>query len=100
MQFWAVCIVCFYVALALFNWVTGLHWLAEASLPLSILAGVGLAIASSTSTTSLPPTESTTDVPTPPEPEPAPQKAATQKPPAPQQHSPSISFTINKNRRP
>ena len=54
MQVWAIGIVCFYIALGLFNWVTGLHWLAEFSLPLSIMGGIGLAIASNLPRTTSP----------------------------------------------
>ncbi len=104
MQFLAICIVCFYVGLKLFNWVTGLHWLAEFSLSLSILGGVGLAIASNAT----PPAqsssaESVTDVTASTESEPLTKAIKTSAIPGPQatqQKNPSISFTIHKNRRP
>ncbi|MEM8611899.1 MAG: hypothetical protein AAGF93_07760 [Cyanobacteria bacterium P01_H01_bin.105] len=107
MRFWAVGVVCVYVGIGLFNWVTGLHWLAEFSLPLSILGGFGLAIASTTAippeptstapsseaisiaesnTESTPLDKETKTAPLPPNPTPS--------------NEPSISFTINKNVRP
>ena len=116
MQFWAAGIVCIYVGIGLFNWVTGLHWLTEFSLPLSILAGVGLAIASTPLTTLSAPTDNTPLV----EPlvetqttaaSPHPDQNTNQTPivqttPAPSSAKPtqpdpsSISFTIHKNSRP
>ncbi len=105
MQFWAICIVCVYVGLGVFNWVTGLHWLAEFSLPLSVLGGVGLAIASNIPATPAAPTstEAATDVSTTTTPEAS--AEAIEAPgistaPATQPKAPSISFTIHKNRRP
>lgn len=95
MQFWAVSIVCLYVGVGLFNWVTGLHWLAEFSLPMSILGGVGLAIASNSNSPELPAASPPTDSLDAAAPPPQAVKAASK--PAPE---PSISFTIHKNVRP
>ncbi|MBE9068212.1 hypothetical protein IQ260_16295 [Leptolyngbya cf. ectocarpi LEGE 11479] len=101
MQFWAVGVVCLYVGIGLFNWVTGLHWLAEFSLPMSILGGIGLAIASNANSPRLPaasPSTDSLDDATPPDsagPPPQTVKAASQSIP-----ESSISFTIHKNVRP
>ncbi|MEO0395566.1 MAG: hypothetical protein AAF243_06195 [Cyanobacteria bacterium P01_A01_bin.137] len=113
MRFGAMCFLGLYVGIALFNWVSGLHWLAEFSLPLSLLGGFGLAIAStpvkpSTITAKSKSTASTSNV--------SPSDASEKKPeksdspdiaPAPhasnqasQPAESSISFTINKNVRP
>ena len=102
MQIWATGIVCLYVGITLLNWVTGLHWLAEFSLPMAIVGGVGLAIAShptqsapSTLDTAKDPIEATAAAqePQPEDDQPYPQSAK----PATES---SISFTINKNVRP
>lgn len=50
MRPWAVGVVYMYVGVQLFNWVTGLYWLSELALPMTILAGLSLAIASQPST--------------------------------------------------
>ncbi|MEM9484698.1 MAG: hypothetical protein AAGA83_13525 [Cyanobacteria bacterium P01_F01_bin.116] len=100
MQVWAIGIVCFYVALGLFNWVTGLHWLAEFSVPLSIVGGLGLAIASSSTAPMSPtntdhPDEKTASTPTA-------DVSGTSHPHSETRPTPeaSISFTIDKNLRP
>ncbi|NEQ50690.1 MAG: hypothetical protein F6K11_11235 [Leptolyngbya sp. SIO3F4] len=106
MRFWALGIIYGYIALTLFNWLTGSHWLAGFSLPLSILGGLGLAIASHTTTSLLPSTHATST--------PGNTSSQTetiedisQGPTTPPSHSAakstqesSISFTINKNIRP
>ncbi|NEZ60612.1 hypothetical protein [Adonisia turfae] len=106
MHFWAICIVCLYVGIELFNWVTGLHWLADFALPMSVLAGIGLAIASNTapkliqsaSTTLAADTSNSTPLDAA---EAAQPTTATAPPAQPRtQAAPSISFTINKNIRP
>lgn len=113
MQFWAVCIICLYVGIELFNWVTGLHWLADFSLPLSVVSGLSLAIASNSPTAAnkapLETTQSSSDLTglsteisdvepslaqSPPAQSPPPQK------PPLNATEPSISFTIHKNVRP
>ncbi|MGD1853946.1 MAG: hypothetical protein ACFB2W_06800 [Leptolyngbyaceae cyanobacterium] len=94
MQFWAICIVCIYVGIGLFNWVSGLHWLAEFSLPLSVLGGLGLAIASSTS--NAPQSTDASNVITSPSPSETDKDVLPSRPAV----DSSISFTINKNVRP
>ncbi|MEO0432634.1 MAG: hypothetical protein AAF151_13150 [Cyanobacteria bacterium J06656_5] len=113
MRFWAMCFLGLYGGIALFNWVSGLHWLAEFSLPLSLVGGLGLAIAStpvksSTLIANLQSTASTSNVSASDASQQKPEKsdspdmvsaphASTQaSPPA----EPSISFTIDKNARP
>lgn len=98
MQVWAIGIVCFYVALGVFNWVTGLHWLAEFSLPLSIAGGIGLAIASNSTTAALP-ADSDPQKESPPSSPIAESTAEAAAETSPTQEA-SISFTINKNLRP
>ncbi|MEM7063741.1 MAG: hypothetical protein AAF572_11325 [Cyanobacteria bacterium P01_B01_bin.77] len=99
MQFWAMGVVCLYVGIGLFNWVTGLHWLAEFSLPMSILAGVGLAIASHSNSPGLPAASVSTDSldATASPAATSPSQTVKASKPAPE---PSISFTIHKNVRP
>ena len=95
MRFGAVCIVCLFLGIELFNWVSGLHWLAEFSRPLAILGGLGLAIASHPtpdplSHQSSEPLPKTNHAPIETAPSPA-----VEPPP-----EPTISFTIHKNVRP
>ncbi len=97
MRGWSVCLVGLYVGLQLFNWVTGLHWLTDFSLPLSILGGLGLAIASTPSSAAIkatldPSANATT-------PKASETTAQAQTPTAATPES-SISFTIHKNVRP
>ncbi|MEM9979565.1 MAG: hypothetical protein AAF808_18210 [Cyanobacteria bacterium P01_D01_bin.2] len=95
MRFGAVCIVCLFIGIELFNWVSGLHWLAEFSRPLAILGGLGLAIASHHTPDPVPhPIADPLPEPnlSPSEPSPPP----TADPPP----EPTISFTIHKNVRP
>ncbi|MBX2866015.1 MAG: hypothetical protein KTR27_20885 [Leptolyngbyaceae cyanobacterium MAG.088] len=106
MQGWGIGIVFLYIALGIFNWVTGLHWLAEFSLPMSLVAGLGLAIAS-LSPVALPSasthasddiaTASDSDLPAT-DLDATPSQSSTQ--PSQQITEPSISFTIDKNVRP
>lgn len=113
MRFGAMCFLGLYVGIALFNWVSGLHWLAEFSLPLSLLGGFGLAIAStpinpSTIAASSKSMASPSNVGASQDSEKKPEKSDSpdiaSAPHAPTQASqptePSISFTINKNVRP
>lgn len=102
MQGWALCVVCLYVGIGLFNWLTGLHWLAEFRLPMSVLAGLGLAIASTASPTVMGSSQSNSvsadsapldSSETPPTETPVPQSSD-------QQTESSISFTIHKDVRP
>lgn len=100
MQAWATGIVCLYVCVVLFDWITGLHWLADFSLPMAIVGGVSLAIASHpTQTTS---TDQTLEGPADaPKVELAgPEQTPKQSEPAKPAADSSISFTINKNARP
>ncbi|MEO0350428.1 MAG: hypothetical protein AAF282_10325 [Cyanobacteria bacterium P01_A01_bin.15] len=95
MRFGAVCIVCLFLGIELFNWVSGLHWLAEFSRPLAILGGLGLAIASHP--TSIPSSRQSSE--TLPEPSPSPSEPSPP-PAADPPPEPTISFTIHKNVRP
>ncbi|MEL6333481.1 MAG: hypothetical protein AAFU84_14670 [Cyanobacteria bacterium J06633_23] len=110
MRFGAMCFLGLYVGIALFNWVSGLHWLAEFSLPLSLLGGLGLAIASTpvkpstiaanSKSTASPSNVSASEK----KPEKSDSPDIAPDPPAStranQPAEPSISFTINKNARP
>lgn len=109
MHVWALCLVCLYVFLGVFNWLTGLHWLGEFSLPLSILAGLGLAIASNSApknSAAMPAAANTHDMPenaAPPmeaQDTAAGQSSTASPSPGSTAPEPSISFTINKNARP
>lgn len=109
MKGWAIGIVFFYVALGVFNWVTGLHWLADFSLPLSIVGGIGLAIASNSPPPTLPShpaPQPKTDTSSPDTSSPIADATAnsTDTDTSPSDTSPtketSISFTINKTLRP
>ena len=99
MQFWAVCFVGLYVGVQLFNWVTGLHWLADFSLPLSILGGLGLAIASAPATHTNQSASATSDRMPAPQTDPQSEPQPSEKPASPAPEA-SISFTIHKNVRP
>ena len=99
MRAWATGIVCLYVCLVLFDWVTGLHWLADFSLPMAIVGGVGLAIASHPNQISDTATSHTLEnTAATPEVEPAQPAQAVEQPAATPESS--ISFTINKSVRP
>ncbi|MEM9980095.1 MAG: hypothetical protein AAF808_20925 [Cyanobacteria bacterium P01_D01_bin.2] len=93
MRFGAVCIVCLFIGIELFNWVSGFHWLAEFSRPLAILGGLGLAIASHP--TPAPVSHQSS--------EPMPDCSPSEPSPPPAVDLPpesTISFTIHKNVRP
>ncbi|MEA5465752.1 hypothetical protein [Leptothoe sp. PORK10 BA2] len=97
--------VCLYVSLGLFNWVTGLHWLGEFSLPLSIFAGLGLAIASNSPPATISAASTTRNTPeaSAPPTEPKDIIGGQSTPPASAPKTvpePSISFTIHKTVRP
>ncbi|MGD1952287.1 MAG: hypothetical protein ACFB14_21955 [Leptolyngbyaceae cyanobacterium] len=104
MKVWSVCGLCLYLGLALLDWVTGQHWLADFSLPLSMFGGISLAIASNTSKTPAPQNLANNHGDSPqvaPEPSvPTNETPVNPHPANSQQNSPSISFTINKNVRP
>lgn len=106
----AIFVVFVYTVIGLFNWVTGLHWLADFSLPLSIAGGLGLAIASTSRTAAIPSTPISTKLETDDampstssdESENGDDISTTTAAPKASKPltAPSISFTINKNIRP
>ena len=109
MKVWSVCGFCVYLGLVLLDWVTGQQWLADFSLPLSMVGGISLAIASNTFASNTPNnpaqqnlTNNHGDSPqVAPEPSVPTNEIPVNPYPANSQHDPpSISFTINKNVRP